>query len=182
MNATPPPADRPPRRRRWRRGLAEAALVVAVAAGVGFWQTRHVPAGLAPGFSGPVAGPAAATASLADFRARHAGRATLLYFWAEWCPVCKLNEGAVDAVAQDHPLLTVAMQSGDARAVAAHLAARGLAWPTVVDADGAIAARYGVSGVPAAIVLDAHGRIRFAEQGYTSSFGLRWRLWWAGRG
>jgi thiol:disulfide interchange protein len=175
--SAPPPRARP----RWRRWLGEAALVLARATAVGFWQTRHVPAGAAPAFAGRLAGAAVQTIALDEFRARHEGRAVILYFWAEWCPVCKLNEGAIDALRSDHPVLTVAMQSGDAAAVARHQATRGLAWETVVDDRGAIATRYGLSGVPAVIVLDAQGNIRFAEQGYTSGFGLRWRLWWVNR-
>lgn len=165
--------------RRWRRWLGEAALFVLVVAAVGFWQTRAVPSGLAPSFSGPTAN--GGIQSLDDFRRAHPGRPIALHFWAEWCPICKTVEGSVDSVGQDHPVLTIAMQSGEAALVAKHLASRGLNWPTVVDNDGEIAARYGLKGVPAFIVIDPAGRIRFAEAGYTSEIGMRIRLWWAAR-
>jgi thiol:disulfide interchange protein len=167
-------------RRRWRRWLMEGSLFVAIFVGVSLWQTRHVPEGDAPGFEAPLAGLPGARVSLDEFRARHPGRPVALYFWAEWCAICKLNQGAVDSLAASQPVLTVAMQSGDALTVARHLTARGLAWNTAVDDSGSIATAYGLSGVPAFIVLDARGRIRFAEQGYTSGPGMRWRLWWAG--
>jgi hypothetical protein len=85
--------------------------------------------------------------------------------------------GSVDALGRDWPLLTVAMQSGDPATVSRHLDRLGLHWPTVVDADGRITALFGLRGVPAFVVLDAHGEIRFVEIGYTSELGMRMRLW-----
>jgi hypothetical protein len=71
------------------------------------------------------------------------------------------------------------MQSGDAARVRTVLERRSLDWLSAVDPDGALARRYGLASVPACIVLDAQGRIRFAEVGYTSELGMRLRLWWA---
>lgn len=141
------------------------------------WQARHFPGGQAPDFT------AAATdgnpISLAAVHARHAGQPLALYFWAEWCPICTLQQGSIDALGADWPLLTVAMQSGDGPAVAAVLRERGLAWHTAVDADGRIAAEYGVHGVPALIVIGADGDIRASAVGYTTGAGMRLRMWWA---
>jgi hypothetical protein len=47
-----------------------------------------------------------------------------------------LNRGAIDALRADWPVLTVAMQSGNAATVAKVRRERGLDWPTVIDADG----------------------------------------------
>lgn len=163
-----------------RLRLAQALLLLAIVLAVSIWQTRDVPIGTTAGFSGPLAG--GGRVSLDEWRAAHPGRAVAIYFWADWCPVCRLVEGKVDSLAGDYPVLTVAMHSGDAVAVSRHLAARGLDWTTLVDRDGAIARKYGLYGVPAFIVLDADGRIRFAEVGYTSEIGLRARLWWLSSG
>lgn len=76
-------------------------------------------------------------------------------------------------------MLTVAMQSGDPADVAKVLAERGLHWPTVVDEDGAITARYGLAGVPALAVIDADGQLRSVAVGYTTALGMHLRLWWA---
>jgi thiol-disulfide isomerase/thioredoxin len=105
-----------------------------------------------------------------------------VYFWADWCPICKAQEGSVDAVQRDWPVLTVAMQSGNAAAVANFLHRRGLAWPTVIDADGAIARRFGVRGVPTLVVVGPDGEMRSVMVGYTTEAGMRLRLWWAGAG
>jgi thiol-disulfide isomerase/thioredoxin len=160
------------------RRLGDLVLIAAVVVGVGLWQTRSVPSGPAPAFDARLHD--GSRTSLAGWRAGHAQqRAMVVYFWAEWCPICRASEGMVNALRRDWPVLTVAMQSGEADRVAALLAERALAWPAVVDADGSIAARYGLRGVPAYIVLDRHGEIRFAETGYTTGPGLRLRLWWA---
>lgn len=166
---------------RWRRAgshLLTVLLVVAVFAGVNAWRTREAPAGAAPPVAGVLADGQLLT--LQAWREQHPGRPVALHFWAEWCPVCRAEAHTVTRVMQDHPVLTIAMQSGAPADVARVLKERRLDWPTLVDTDGAIAQRYGLPGVPALVVLDAQGMIRFVEVGYTSEIGMRLRLWWAG--
>lgn len=169
-------------RGRWRGHLGTLALLLAVWLGASAWQTRAVPAGAAPGFSASaVAAQAGAQLTLAQWRAAHAGRPVALNFWAEWCAICKLEQGNVSRVAADWPVLTVALRSGEAEQVRRELARRGLPWATVVDPQGTLAARYGVAAVPAFIVIDADGRVRGASVGYTTELGMRLRLWWAAK-
>jgi thiol-disulfide isomerase/thioredoxin len=170
-------APRPARRSRWRRFARDLAFVFAILLGVNWVQTRHVPSGAAPDFSAPLA--AGGAVNLAEWRAQHAGRPVGVYFWADWCPICKAQEGSIAALRADWPVLSVAMRSGDAADVAKVLNARGLAWPSAVDADGRIAASYGLRGVPALIVIGADGTIQSVAAGYTSEIGMRLRLWWA---
>lgn len=59
------------------------------------------------------------------------------------------------------------------------MAERGYSWPTLNDPQGQLMQQYGLRGVPAFIVLDPKGDIRFVSLGYTSEIGLRLRLWWA---
>lgn len=172
----PPPS--PPRR--WRRHGVTLGWLLLVLLAVHAWQTRHVPGGSAPDFRAPaVAAQDGAMLSLAQWRAAHPGQPVALNFWAEWCPVCKLEQDNVSRVARRWPVLTVALRSGDAAAVQRELARRGLPWATVVDPHGEIAAAYGVTAVPAFIVLDADGRIRASSVGYTTTPGLWLRLAWA---
>ena len=174
----PAPAPHPSAGRpRWQRWLIDAALIAAVFAAVQLWQTRHVPAGPAPAFAGPLA--AGGQGSLAAWRAAHPGGPVAVYFWADWCPICKAQQGSISGLAEGWPVLTVAMQSGDPADVAKVLAERGLAWPAVVDEDGAITARYGLAGVPALAVIDADGQLRSVAVGYTTALGMHLRLGWA---
>lgn len=172
-----PPPDHAPRRR-WLRWGAEIGGVVLIVLAVQLWQSRDVPGGPAPAFAAPMSDGRAG--SLGDWRAAHPGQAVAIYFWADWCPICKAQEGNITALRADWPVLTVAMQSGTAPQVAKALRERGLDWPTVIDADGAIAARYGLHGVPALVIVDANGNLSSVAVGYTTTPGMRLRLWWAG--
>ena len=105
----------------------------------------------------------------------------LLYFWASWCPVCKLEQDSIDAISEDHNVITVAMNSGSDLEVKAFLEENNLKFPVIVDEHGAIAAQFGVRGVPTSFIIDESGHIAFTEVGYTTSWGLRFRLWMAGK-
>lgn len=176
-SAAPPPPPAAPRRQRARRWLCDLAIFAVALLLIQWWQARHFPAGPAPDFAALAAD--GRSTSLEAVRAQHAGQPLALYFWAEWCPVCSLQQDAVDALGADWPLFTVAMQSGDRAAVEGVLRERGLRWNTAIDADGRIAALYGVHGVPALIVIGADGDIRASAVGYTTGPGMRLRMWWA---
>lgn len=108
------------------------------------------------------------------------GKPALIYFWASWCSICKAMRHSIDAIADDYPVITLALQSGDAAAVKRFMKTQRISVSVVPDPDGAIGRRYGIHGVPAAFVLGPDGTIRFASTGYTSELGLRMRLWLAG--
>ena len=105
---------------------------------------------------------------------------TLLYFWAEWCGVCRRMQSNVAAVSNDMPIVTVAERSGNGEQVSDYLAKNQLNWPVVNDPDGAIGRQYGVQAVPALFFINSKGKIVFTSVGYTSEWGLRGRLWLAG--
>ena len=92
--------------------------------------------------------------------------------------VCRLEQESIESIAGDHPVITVALQSGNAAEVAAHLHARDLRVPVLNDPDGLIAGAWGVRAVPATFVV-RDGVIRYRERGFTTEAGLRLRLWLA---
>ncbi len=141
--------------------------------GVRFWQQQGVVSGPAPTLTGVLLDQK--HFSLAAMK----GQPVLVHFWATWCPVCGAEQDTIEALAKDHPTITVAMQSGAAAAVAEHLNKEALSFPVLNDPDGAISAQWGVRAVPTSFVVDGAGQIRFVEVGYTTSLGLRLRLWWA---
>ncbi|WP_295390321.1 protein disulfide oxidoreductase [uncultured Thiodictyon sp.] len=169
------PAPQPRRTKRLTGWIGNLLLVLAVVVGVQWWQTRTFATGAAPPLVGETLD--GQTINLKDLR----GRPVLVHFWATWCPICKLGNGGIDAIAHDHRVLAVAMQSGGAAEVRRFMAERGLSFPVVLDPDGELARRWGVAGVPASFVLDPAGQIAYATMGASTEIGLRARLWAAGR-
>lgn len=168
-------------RRRLRLHWGTLGMVLVMFTGVHLWQTRDVPSGPAPELAFTLLRPdgSRSETTLAQWRAQHPGQPVAIHVWADWCPVCKAEAHNVHRLVADHPVLTIAMQSGSADAVAKVLRQRQMAWQTAVDADGELARALGVKAVPAFLVVDPRGQLRGASVGYTSELGMRWRLWWA---
>ena len=148
--------------------------MVAVYSGVQFWHARDTASGAAPALMGKALD--GSHLSLAAF----AGRPVLVHFWATWCSICRLEQGNIEAVAKDYPVIAVASQSGAVDEVAGEVRRRGLQAPVLVDEDGAWAARFGVRVFPTTFVVDAQGNIVDVTVGYTTEPGLRARLKLAG--
>lgn len=113
--------------------------------------------------------------------AESGGRPTLLYFWGVWCPICAAMGQTIDAVAGDHPVVTIALRSGTRSELVNHVRREGFNARVIPDTDGTIADSFGVRGVPALYFVDREGRVRFSTTGYTTELGIRMRLWLAAR-
>lgn len=173
-------------RRSWRGHLGTLALVAVVFFGVQAWQTRAVPDSLpaevrvellrGDGRSHEMSLAEAVTLMRTAFE----DRPVALHLWAEWCPICRVEEGSVTALGGDWPVLTIAMQSGPAAAVTQVQRQRELPWVTLVDDRGQLTRALGFSSVPGFVVVDTQGRLRTPTVGFTSETGMRLRLWWAG--
>lgn len=159
--------------RRWRRWILELVLLIGVVLLVRAWLARDLAHGPAPEFEAVLLdGTPVALAGFAD-------DPMLLHFWATWCPICRLEEGEIMRLSRSHPVLTIAMQSGTAAEVDAHLTERERELAVVNDPDGALARRYGVRAVPSTFLIDRDGQIVFRKQGYAPPLELRFRLWLA---
>ncbi len=153
------------------RLLVQATLLFLIYFLAKTWMQRDLVSGMAPEInSRDLAGE---VVTLEEYR----GEPLLLHFWASWCPVCKFEEGAISAVAEDWPVLTVAMQSGSDEEIRGFMQEQGLNWRTISDEAGLLSSQYGIQGVPVSFIIDAEGNIDFREMGYTTSWGLRLRLW-----
>ncbi|MEZ4330035.1 MAG: protein disulfide oxidoreductase [Polyangiales bacterium] len=173
---TRPAPDRAARLRRTLRSWGPQLLfLVVVFLGLRAYQLRGAAEGEAP----PVVGRSVHAPDQWLTLAQHRGQPTLVYFWATWCGVCNVVDPNVDAVAADHPVLTVAVSSGGEEEVAGWMRERGLSMPTVTDPEGRIARSFGVRAFPTSFFVDAEGQITAREVGYTSTLGLRGRLWLA---
>lgn len=101
----------------------------------------------------------------------------IIYFWAEWCSLCKRMQTPVSNILADYPGVTVAVKSGDKRAVTEYLLDNGLHWRVANDANGEVSDSFGVFAVPTLFFFNKEGKIIFASSGYTSESGIRIRLW-----
>ncbi|MDH5473829.1 MAG: protein disulfide oxidoreductase [Gammaproteobacteria bacterium] len=159
-------------RHSWVKIILQLMIVLIVYSGIRTWQQRDVINGKAPNIQG----------YLLDNQNieldQHLGEPVLVYFWASWCPVCKMTGGSIDSIAKDYQVITIASWSGDAAAVREYLQDNRLTMPVLVDNEGRWAKQYGIKGVPTSFVIDRAGEIQFIESGYTTEVGLRSRLWW----
>lgn len=173
------PSRPTPWRRRARSWAINIAILFAAFLAAHLWQTRNMASGQAPEVQFERAVTAGNSQTLTQWRQQHAGEPVVLYFWATWCPICKLEQGSVDALVQKYPVLPIAMQSGPASTVAAYEQKSGLRWNSAMDPQGDIARTFGVNSTPSFIILAPDGTISSRTVGLTSNWGLQLRLLWA---
>jgi len=149
-------------------------VVLSLILGIRAWQQSGTASGPAPALAGIMLD--GKPVELKTF----AGQPVLVHFWAAWCPVCRLEQNSINALARDAAVITVAMQSGASGTVEQYLRNESLSFPVLNDPEGMIATQWGVHAVPASFIVDGSGQIRYVEIGFTTGMGLRMRLWLAG--
>jgi thiol-disulfide isomerase/thioredoxin len=148
-------------------GIAVLAVALAAAA---YWM-RAAPSGRADAF--PVARPARATAAvpfeLPDLAGPPLrldalrGRVVLLNFWATWCVPCRDEMPALDTLGRElgpKGLAVIGVNLKEARPdVETFVRDQGLRFPILLDADGAVGARYQVFALPTTLMIDRQGQV-----------------------
>ncbi len=114
---------------------------------------------LAPDFSLPTLSEGRESVGLRDLL----DAPTVLIFWTTWCPYClRQTPVLVEAHRQwsQQGIQFVGIDVKEERgAVEPYVAEHGIAYPILLDADGAIASAYAVPGYPTTYFLDANNRI-----------------------
>ncbi|WP_242968670.1 TlpA disulfide reductase family protein [Sulfobacillus sp. hq2] len=104
------------------------------------------------------------TVSLASLR----GHPVWLNFWATWCPWCNKEIPQIEKVQASYAgridIYGVDVQQSQAT-VAQYMKAKGVNYPVLLDTQGAVAAAYGVQGLPMSVFIGPHGRIRAIYSG-----------------
>ncbi len=152
-----------------RRHLPTLFLAFALFFGIQAWQARGT----------PDQAPAALMEWISAQAIDQSHTMVGVYVWAEWCSICKLQEGTIDALQAQRPVVTIAMQSGTSDRVKQTLSQRGLQWLTLADPDAELSRALGASVVPYFLVIDRQGRVLSSTSGYTTPWGLRARIWFS---
>lgn len=101
------------------------------------------------------------------------GTPTVLNLWASWCYPCREELPFVDqlAAAAGDRLRVIGVASQDGVPQASSFAAdAGLTFPSAFDADGDLAAEFGLRGLPHSVFLAADGSVAHVEAGAVDSY------------
>ena len=104
----------------------------------------------------------------------------LIHFWATWCPVCKAEADNIQTISENFQVITIAVKSGSDSKLQEYLNSRDLNYRVINDSNGKISSKFDISIFPTTIIYDKNGEVVFSDVGYTSTFGLWLRMWWAG--
>ncbi|ANJ94852.1 Sporulation thiol-disulfide oxidoreductase A precursor [compost metagenome] len=162
--------------RRWGRELLILLLIVlAVVMAMDWLRAPQAPAAFDAQALTTLSGERVSLAQLSR------DKPLLVYFWASWCGVCRFTTPYVGRLAEEGGnVLTVALRSGDDLQVEQWLARKRLTLPVVNDPRGELSAQWQVGVTPTLVVI-SQGKVVQSTTGWTSYWGMKLRLWWAGR-
>ncbi|MFV1982096.1 MAG: protein disulfide oxidoreductase [Thiohalomonadales bacterium] len=157
----------------WIKYGAQITIILLIFYSIKVYKQQDIVKGLAPDFNEVLLD--GQQIKLSNYR----GKSVLIHFWATWCPICNFEQNSIEAISKDNKIITVAMNSGEAMEIQTFMEKNNLSFPVIIDEDGLLAQRYGVTGVPTSFILNPEGIIEYTEIGYTTNWGLRARLWLA---
>ena len=148
-------------------------IVIAVVVVIGQWQSRHLPSGDAP--LSQVRNLVGERYSLPEKR-----QATLFYFFAPWCGVCRLSMANLNSIQDWFPKFSVKAVALDFESedeIKKFASDVGLRVPIYLG-DESVRTLWNVNAYPTYVVVDANGTVRAASVGYSSQFGMILRVIW----
>jgi len=103
------------------------------------------------------------------------GQVVLINFWASWCSPCRQELPLLNKIYTQYRsagFMLLAVNVDDNRRDAdAMLKRLNLRFPTLFDGGGkSVAKLYGVDTMPATLVIDRDGRVRFVHRGYYDGY------------
>ncbi len=99
------------------------------------------------------------------------GKVILLNVWATWCGPCRKEMPTMEALAhklsdEDFVLLAVSQDVDGAVTVKPYLQEGGYTFPVLLDLQGEVGRKYGVTGYPETFVIDRQGQVVYHHIGY----------------
>ncbi|MDD2652804.1 MAG: protein disulfide oxidoreductase [Sulfurimonas sp.] len=102
----------------------------------------------------------------------------MLYFWASWCPICKVQSPNIQTISKEYQVITVAVKSGYDKQIEEYIKKHILDFRVINDFDGSLADKFGISVFPTTLIYDKERDYFYGDVGYTSTLGLWLRMWW----
>ena len=103
----------------------------------------------------------------------------LIHFWATWCPTCKLESDNIQTLSEHFEVLSIAVKSGSKNDLKIYMKEHNLNYRVYNDENAQIASKFNISVYPTTFIYNGEKKLVFSEVGYTSTFGLWLRMWWA---
>lgn len=104
---------------------------------------------------------------------------TLIHFWATWCPTCKLEASNIQTMSQNYEVVTIAVKSGSNEDINRWLKENDYDFNVVNDESAFISSNFNITVFPTTFIYDKDKNLVFSDVGYTSTWGLMLRMWWA---
>lgn len=103
----------------------------------------------------------------------------LIHFWATWCPICKIEAPNIQELSKGYNVLTIAVNSSNNDNIKQYLKKQNVTFKVLNDIDYSIAKKFNIEVYPTTLIYDKNHNLIFSEVGYTSTVGLKLRMWWA---
>ena len=143
------------------KGMFKGLALAAVCASATLAASSSGPA---PGFQ--LSGRGGKNIDLTQYR----GQVVMINFWATWCGPCRQEMPQLSKLydkyrAAGFVLLGVNVDD-DVRNATAVATKLGVSFPVLLDTDKTVSRQYDMGSMPATVLIDRDGRVRFLHRGY----------------